>query len=128
MVNPPNPYLEEKTQAQEDLAQWRAFLAGQVNAKPKPKRVGPPSLASSALWKLQKGRCWICGQPLDNFISRDHLHPRSKGGLGKRDNILLAHRRCDSGRGNDWIYTQEEALQILNSGGLISWLPYRIME
>lgn len=118
MVSPPNRYLEEKTKAQKDLAEWRAFLGREVRRQR--KRLG----VRSDLWRLQKGRCWICTQPLErSFISRDHLHPRSKGGLGKRNNILLAHRRCDSGRGNDWIYTREEALEILSRGGLISWLP-----
>lgn len=118
MAKPPNPYLAEKTKAQKDLAEWRAFLAHEVAKPVKPRRkfVGPPQLQSTALWKMQKGRCWICGKSLDlSYISRDHLHPRSKGGAGKPNNILLAHRRCNKDRGNKGIYTREEALAFLES-------------
>lgn len=106
-----NRYLEEKTKAQKDLAEWRAFLESQIL----PTRFGPPrTWRQSDLWKLQKGRCWLCGKPLDrSFISRDHLHPVSKGGAGKPNNILLAHRSCNAKRGNQGIYTLEEALAIL---------------
>lgn len=35
--------------------------------------------------------------------SRDHLIPKSRGGKGLAENILLAHRICNSSRGNKLI-------------------------
>lgn len=117
----PNHYVEEKTKAQKDLAQWRAFLEQQIRAKPSRKKTtrtprgrGQPQTSWQDLWELQKGRCWICGKALErSFVSRDHLHPVSRGGKNRPNNILLAHRICNGKRGNKGSYTREEALAIL---------------
>lgn len=45
--------------------------------------------------------CWICKwqYPLED-LSRDHLIPKSLGGKGTYENIRLACRACNQGRGN----------------------------
>lgn len=52
----PIPYLEEKTKAQKDLAQWRALLDSQVQAKKpqvqRPKMHDPGSRASNRYLNL----------------------------------------------------------------------------
>lgn len=54
--------------------------------------------------------CTICREPLDRgirvvnhprAISFDHVVPRSRGGLTQPGNLRLAHRVCNSLRGND---------------------------
>src|SRR5262249_55404933 len=91
--------------AQQDLAEWRAFVEKQIRG------TNPVQKRHPSLWALQKGLCWLCGLPLDRrFISRDHLRPVSRGGRGPANNNLLAHRSCNAKRGNKDIYTREEAL------------------
>lgn len=67
------------------------------------------------LYKRDHGQCQLCGL-MTNFEdyqmkgaykicgnmypSIDHIKPISKGGLHSWDNIQLAHRRCNSSKGN----------------------------
>lgn len=44
----------------------------------------------------ENGRCKWCGQivsPEESSI--DHIVPKSKGGTNRRDNLALAHKRCN---------------------------------
>lgn len=60
------------------------------------------------LYERDGGVCWICGKPCDYsahyndsaYPSVDHVVPISKGGKDEWDNIKLAHRGCNSSRGN----------------------------
>lgn len=52
-------------------------------------------------------RCHICRRKVDRQAwSLDHLIPKSKGGLHVRENVKLAHRRCNSLRGVDRLPAQ----------------------
>lgn len=62
--------------------------------------------------------CTICGAPLDrhnrdpesaNYVTFDHITPRSRGGLDVLSNLRLAHRSCNLARGNDPIAPEEES-------------------
>lgn len=63
------------------------------------------------LYERDKGICWICGEQCDlsdaweidgvqyfgdNYPSRDHVIPKSKGGVDSWENIKLAHRGCNT--------------------------------
>lgn len=63
------------------------------------------------VFKRNGGICYLCGKPCDwndvevrdgtlifgnKYPSRDHVIPKSKGGLNEWDNIRLAHRICNS--------------------------------
>lgn len=67
------------------------------------------------LYKRDHGQCKICGLMVNfddykikgvykvcgnMYPSIDHIKPISKGGLHSWDNIQLAHRRCNSSKGN----------------------------
>ncbi|MBR4178015.1 MAG: HNH endonuclease [Bacilli bacterium] len=67
------------------------------------------------LYKRDKGICYICNKPCDyndyivknnniicgnNYPSIEHVIPISKGGTDEWDNIKLAHRHCNSIKGN----------------------------
>lgn len=61
------------------------------------------------LWRIQDGKCWLCGGQMLRFgrsnttplsASNDHIIPRSMGGGSCIRNKRLAHRRCNSARGN----------------------------
>lgn len=53
------------------------------------------------LYKKYRSVCWICRRfvPWDQ-ASRDHIVPRSLGGGPEKSNIALAHKECNSKRGN----------------------------
>ena len=59
------------------------------------------------LWDVQNGACFHCGEPMLNtgesnhghHWSREHIYPRSRNG-STYGNVVLAHRRCNSMRGN----------------------------
>ena len=50
--------------------------------------------------------CWICGEEVDKSLTgrhpngptADHVQPRHKGGTNARENMRLAHLRCNSAR------------------------------
>lgn len=64
------------------------------------------------LWRVHKGKCCVCGKyvpnPLtqwwcltdSNYPSKDHIVPKSKGGLNRPNNSRLAHRKCNTQRGS----------------------------
>lgn len=44
----------------------------------------------------QAGLCAICGQPLGEDVTLDHIIPRSLGGPWKDWNLQAAHRACNA--------------------------------
>lgn len=65
-------------------------------------------ISIQTLYKRDSGVCWICGEPCrldvdynDNmYPSIDHVLPISKGGKDEWGNVKLAHRLCNSIRGD----------------------------
>lgn len=66
------------------------------------------------LWIAQQGRCWLCGDTMakpiigapggnqdPEYPTIDHVVPASQGGDRSFANIMLAHARCNSARGNN---------------------------
>lgn len=43
--------------------------------------------------------CFICGKHIENDITVDHIFPYSRGGCTQMDNLILAHRKCNSAKG-----------------------------
>lgn len=66
-----------------------------------------------SLYRRDNGICWICGGKCDitadgndnNYPSVDHIIPVSLGGKDEWDNVRLAHRICNSLRGNSPVET-----------------------
>lgn len=66
------------------------------------------SISIQALFTRDNGICWICGGKCDmnadtnsnEYPSIDHVVPVSCGGKDEWDNVRLAHRWCNSKRGN----------------------------
>ena len=67
------------------------------------------SITLDKLYKRDKGICKLCGKPTyfvddiqaDIYPSIDHIIPISKGGLHRWNNVQLAHRGCNTDKGND---------------------------
>jgi hypothetical protein len=62
-----------------------------------------PKVDLNWLYRKFRGVCWICRQfvPRDQE-SRDHLLPKSLGGTYDKSNMALAHKVCNSKRGNGY--------------------------
>lgn len=62
-----------------------------------------PKVSLDWLYKKYRGVCWICRKfcPRDK-ASRDHLKPWSLGGTNDKSNLALAHKSCNSKRGNGY--------------------------
>lgn len=50
---------------------------------------------SNKLFKLQKGKCACCGNPLGSDYHLDHINPLVLGGLNTDNNIQLLRKRCN---------------------------------
>lgn len=48
------------------------------------------------LFKLQKGKCACCGEPLGKNYHLDHIMPIALGGSNTDDNIQLLRQRCNN--------------------------------
>ena len=70
------------------------------------------------LLKTRPPICYLCGRPIDTRLSGahpmgptgDHIHPISMGGDPyDPDNVALAHRRCNTSKGNKPKKTKQPA-------------------
>ena len=50
---------------------------------------------SAKLFKLQKGKCPCCNQPLGDDYHMDHIMPLAKGGANEDLNIQLLRQQCN---------------------------------
>ncbi len=76
-----------------------------------------PPLSNMALFARDNYQCLYCGHYYaTQQLSRDHVHPRSRGGLDRWENVVAACRRCNSRKGNQLL--SELPMELLA-------LPYR---
>ncbi|MCC5885391.1 MAG: HNH endonuclease [Gammaproteobacteria bacterium] len=70
---------------------------GQVVPRAKPV----PPLTNRALFRRDQNLCMYCGNEfLDMHLTRDHVVPRSRGGIDAWDNVVAACKRCNHHKGN----------------------------
>ena len=56
--------------------------------------------------------CYLCGQEIrnPNEVSQDHTIPKSMGGQTREENLVVAHRVCNSKKGcmtiSEWFSLQ----------------------
>lgn len=67
----------------------------------------PPALSNRALFRRDKNLCAYCGADFTlGDLSRDHIHPRSKGGLDIWENVVTSCKSCNKHKSDR---TPEEA-------------------
>lgn len=74
------------------------------------------SISLVKLIKRDKGICHLCHKKVnqkahfnsDDYPSIDHVIPVSKGGTHTWDNVLLAHRGCNSKRSNEMYFVENK--------------------
>ena len=70
-------------------------------------RVSLPRRENRELYRRDEWTCLFCGGRFDRReLSRDHIHPISRGGLDRWENVATACRRCNRLKGGR---TPEEA-------------------
>lgn len=63
--------------------------------------------AKLSLWG---GKCWLCGDELDQYtLTFDHVKPLSKGGQDILANIRPSCRTCNCRKGNTWPLAEQGA-------------------
>ncbi len=76
-----------------------------------------PSLCNDTLYARDRHVCAYCGQSFkDKELSRDHVHPVSKGGKDVWENVVTACKHCNNRKADRLI--QDTDLELL-------YLPYR---
>ena len=76
-----------------------------------------PPLTNRALFRRDQNVCLYCGNHFEEFkLSRDHLHPLSRGGTDSWTNVVTACKRCNARKGN--LLIEESNMDLLA-------LPYR---
>ena len=86
----------------------RRYLEHNARKNHNRRAPGRPVLSVYQLAERDGCRCNICGRKVDLHLSGrakygptiDHLTPISLGGTNDADNLALAHRLCNSARGN----------------------------
>jgi 5-methylcytosine-specific restriction endonuclease McrA len=76
-----------------------------------------PPLTNRALFRRDQNVCLYCGKQFQEVqLSRDHVHPLSRGGNDSWMNVVTACKRCNARKGN--LLMEETNLELLA-------LPYR---
>ena len=84
---------------QQSLVEVHSIIAceGRLQA---PFRTIPP-LTNTSLFRRDQNICLYCGkQHVDRELTRDHIHPRSRGGKDTWLNVVTACRRCNQFKGS----------------------------
>jgi len=77
------------------------------------KRSEPP-LSNKALFRRDQHTCLYCGKQLPGYLlSRDHVHPLSRGGKDSWTNVVTACKRCNTRKGSRMLTTASMQLLAL---------------
>lgn len=92
-----NPDKKKATDAAWNAANPEAKRIRVQNRRARKKKAGGKlsSNLSAKLFKLQKGKCPCCNQPLGNDFHLDHIMPLIRGGSNTDDNIQLLRAICN---------------------------------
>ena len=75
----------------------RKRIKGQKRRARKKTIGGTVKVADLRYWaNVQGGICYLCGKPMGEDVTTDHVVPLAKGGTHQRSNIRLAHHFCNS--------------------------------
>jgi len=89
---------------------------GKMKRREQMNRLFVEGVSFEEIYERDKGICQICGRPVDinlQYIDKysptiDHKVPLSKGGLHEKTNCQLAHRYCNSLKGDNEDYEYDD--------------------
>jgi 5-methylcytosine-specific restriction endonuclease McrA len=68
-----------------------------IDGAPKARNYRDPALTNTALFQRDRDICAYCGGKYNHsHLTRDHIHPRSKGGKDIWMNVVTACKECNS--------------------------------
>lgn len=71
-------------------------VRGELSEKQQKILYGIPPLTNKALFRRDQNMCAYCGEIFNTLLlTRDHIHPRSKGGLDTWTNVVTACGPCN---------------------------------
>ena len=88
-------YVKIRSDANPYDPKWELYLEARLSWQLAQTRTGRSRI--EYLWKEQRGRCWVCGQPLrigEEDCQIHHRIGRSRGGPDTADNMELLHVNC----------------------------------
>ena len=92
-----------------------------------------PTLTNLALFGRDRNLCLYCGRVFqDALLTRDHVVPKSRGGVDEWENVVAACKRCNHHKGNrlphecgmellalPYVPNMAEYLALINSGRIL---------
>ncbi len=71
-------------------------IAGDISEKQQRVLYGTPPLTNKALFRRDSNICAYCGDSYTvSNLTRDHIHPKSKGGIDRWTNVVTACGPCN---------------------------------
>ena len=71
-------------------------IRGEVSERQQRVLYGTPPLTNKALFRRDANMCGYCGDQFSvSQLTRDHIHPRSKGGVDRWENVITACGPCN---------------------------------
>lgn len=93
-----------------------SIIAFANNVSPFSYRTHAPALTNDALFQRDRHLCAYCGQEYKRKeLTRDHVHPQSKGGPDVWENVVTACKPC-----NSW----KDDMTLEQAGMQLIYLPY----
>ena len=94
----------------------------------RPQALDPtPALTNQALFARDQHLCLYCGREFHRgSLTRDHVHPVSKGGLDLWENVVSACFHCNSRKGNRT--PQQAGMPLLAVPYRPSWIEHLILS
>ena len=76
-------------------------IRGEVSAQQQAVLYGVPPLTNRALFRRDANLCAYCGEEyVVKDLTRDHVHPKSKGGVDRWENVVTACGPCNKVKDN----------------------------
>jgi 5-methylcytosine-specific restriction endonuclease McrA len=108
------------------ILQLHPIIAARGHARP--QAIDPtPALTNLALFTRDQFLCLYCGRQCQRHaLTRDHVHPTSKGGRDVWENVVTACVHCNSRKGNR--SPQQAGMPLLAVPYRPSWIEHLILS
>ena len=108
------------------VLQLHPIIAARGHARP--QALDPtPALTNSALFARDQHLCLYCGRECPrSVLTRDHVHPVSRGGRDTWENVVSACYACNSRKGNRT--PQQAGMPLLAVPYRPSWIEHLILS